>query len=278
MRSKYLLQGEVDSVLSINDGTENFTSSTSEFSDNMPPATHARKTLVSDFNGDGLKDMFILDHGFDADPFPGSQPKLIIQDSIGVFSWTKLPEVGFHHGGAAGDIDNDGDMDLLVGEYNEGAGGIGSMQYFENTGSSVNPQFASPQENPFGLTPAYIHLVASPDFADLDDDGDMDLLVGVYDENVGDVGSMQYFENTGSATAPSFAAPQQNPFGLVSTYYNAFPAFADLDNDGDMDLLFHFRTRETGISCGDTEATLTGQTWDGTLISGTDSVNTVSCR
>ena len=66
------------------------------------------------------------------------------------------------------------------------------------------------------------------------------------------------------------------PAGAIDTHGRAH--VKDIDNDGDMDLLFHFRTRETGISCGDTEATLTGQTWDGTLISGTDSVNTVSCR
>lgn len=52
----------------------------------------------------------------------------------------------------------------------------------------------------------------------------------------------------------------------------------DVDYDGDMDLVFHFRTQETGMQCGDTEATLTGETWDGIPVSGTDSVDTVSCE
>jgi hypothetical protein len=52
----------------------------------------------------------------------------------------------------------------------------------------------------------------------------------------------------------------------------------DVDNDGDMDLQLHFKTQETGIQCVDTEATLTGNTWGGTPISGTDSVNTVGCK
>ena len=52
----------------------------------------------------------------------------------------------------------------------------------------------------------------------------------------------------------------------------------DVDYDGDMDLVFHYRTQETGIQCGDTEATLTGETWDGIPVSGADSVNTVSCE
>ena len=37
----------------------------------------------------------------------------------------------------------------------------------------------------------------------------------------------------------------------------------DVDGDGDLDLLLHFLTQETGIACGDTEATLTGETLDG---------------
>lgn len=52
----------------------------------------------------------------------------------------------------------------------------------------------------------------------------------------------------------------------------------DVDEDGDMDLLFHFNTQETGIVCGDTAATLTGETSGGEPITGTDSINTVPCR
>ena len=60
---EFQLMGEVNSILAINDGTLNFTSSTDEFNDNMPPATHARKSIVSDFNGDNLADIFVFDHG-----------------------------------------------------------------------------------------------------------------------------------------------------------------------------------------------------------------------
>ena len=142
---------------------------------------------------------------------------------------------------AFADLDGDGDMDLLVGEY------YGAMQYFQNTGSMSNPQFAAPVTNPFGLTSTY--SLAAPAFADLDDDGDLDLLVGEYE------GSMKYFLNSGSALSPQFEPPWTNPFGLVSTYYYAFPAFADLDDDGDLDLLVgeyygvmkYFQNVSTGI-------------------------------
>jgi hypothetical protein len=49
----------------------------------------------------------------------------------------------------------------------------------------------------------------------------------------------------------------------------------DVDGDGYLDLLFHFRTQETGIAPGDTEACLIGQTYDGVPIMGCDSVRTV---
>ncbi|MCK9399063.1 MAG: T9SS type A sorting domain-containing protein [Bacteroidales bacterium] len=90
-------------------------------------------------------------------------------------------------------------------------------------------QFSPPQENPFGLTHA--EYFAIPEFADIDNDGDLDLFEGVY------YGNMLYYENTGTATTPAFASPLTNPFGLVPTYYNSLPAFADLDGDGAEDLL-----------------------------------------
>ena len=74
---EYLFEGEKTCILAINDGSGNFRYSEAEFGNNMPPATHARKTLVSDFNNDDLQDILVLDYGFDSHPFPGSNPKLI---------------------------------------------------------------------------------------------------------------------------------------------------------------------------------------------------------
>jgi hypothetical protein len=52
----------------------------------------------------------------------------------------------------------------------------------------------------------------------------------------------------------------------------------DVNADGFMDMVFHFKTRETGIVCGDTEATLTGETFGGTPFTGTDTLKTVGCN
>jgi probable HAF family extracellular repeat protein len=52
----------------------------------------------------------------------------------------------------------------------------------------------------------------------------------------------------------------------------------DVDGDGRMDLVLHFGTRDTGIQCDDTEVVLTGATFDGGALQGTDAISTVGCR
>jgi hypothetical protein len=51
----------------------------------------------------------------------------------------------------------------------------------------------------------------------------------------------------------------------------------DVDGDGDTDMILHFITQETGIQCGDTSAFLTGKTFDGVPIEGSDSIKTAGC-
>ena len=82
---------------------------------------------------------------------------------------------------------------------------------------------------PFGIRDVGVR--ATPSFADLDGDGDLDALVGEADGNV------VFFANTGTASAPAFAAPATNPFGLADVGAGAAPSLADLDGDGDLDAL-----------------------------------------
>jgi hypothetical protein len=53
---------------------------------------------------------------------------------------------------------------------------------------------------------------------------------------------------------------------------------ADVNGDGKPDIIFHFRTQESGIQCGDTSVSITGQTINGIGIQGSDSITTVGCR
>jgi hypothetical protein len=55
-------------------------------------------------------------------------------------------------------------------------------------------------------------------------------------------------------------------------------ALEDVDADGDIDMILHFNTQDTGIVCGDTTASLTGQTFNGLAIEGSDSIKTVGCK
>jgi hypothetical protein len=52
----------------------------------------------------------------------------------------------------------------------------------------------------------------------------------------------------------------------------------DVNGDGRLDLVLHFRTQDSGIQCGDGSVSITGQTLNGIPIQGTDSITTVGCN
>lgn len=61
-------------------------------------------------------------------------------------------------------------------------------------------------------------------------------------------------------------------------FAGAFPVrwtMEDVDGDGDLDMLFHFKTQKLVLDGDSIEATLTGKTYSGTPIEGTDTVNIV---
>jgi hypothetical protein len=94
-----------------------------------------------------------------------------------------------------------------------------------------NFQFKPKQVNPFGLTPT------TPDWtmqamADLDGDGDLDLMASGRD------GNFVYHQNTGTAKSPSFSTGVPNPFGLPAGVGDfREPTLVDLDGDGDLDMV-----------------------------------------
>lgn len=52
---------------------------------------------------------------------------------------------------------------------------------------------------------------------------------------------------------------------------------SDVDGDGDLDLMLHFRTQDAAIPCGATSATLTGQTFSAQAVQGSDTIVTTGC-
>ena len=132
-----------------------------------------------------------------------------------------------YHAQAFADLDGDGDPDMVIGNHQ------GEFRYFENTGAAGNPEFTlgSGEANPLGNLVA--NFDSTPVFADLDGDGDVDLVNGHND------GTLSYIENTGSATAPVYTqrSSDDNPFNGIDTGSNSTPALADLDGDGDLDLV-----------------------------------------
>ena len=64
----------------------------------------------------------------------------------------------------------------------------------------------------------------------------------------------------------------ENPSQRDCTEAHGKGHLEDVDGDGDLDLVLHFDTTATGIDRGDTQACLTGKTFDGTPIQGCDVV------
>ena len=121
---------------------------------------------------------------------------------------------------ALGDIDGDGDNDLILGS------GAGSFDYYENTGSSDTAEFTEvPPDSPrhpvdlANMPSGY----STPVLADLNNDGDVELMAGSAD------GSITLFEPnggassgaTGGAAGPSDSVPDFFP--VVGPVANGAP-------------------------------------------------------
>jgi len=116
------------------------------------------------------------------------------------------------------DIDADGDLDLFIGESS------GDLNFYINSGTPSAPQFDLVSDK---FEDIDIGRRSVPRFADLDGDGDQDLIIGQEVEGV------ILYMNEGTVQLPVFVESDTlpAPFPILAT-----PAFIDIDMDGDLDV------------------------------------------
>lgn len=123
---------------------------------------------------------------------------------------------------ALGDLDGDGDLDLVVGESS------GALNLYRNEGLGADgaPRFVLVDDEYAGIDGGRRSI---PALEDVDGDGDLDLVVGTESDG------LLLFRNIGTPTRAEFA-PEAEDFGAPD-FGLAAPAFSDMDGDGDRDLL-----------------------------------------
>src|SRR2546428_460428 len=181
---------------------------------------------------DGIRDLIVTGVQTCALPISCSHPD---------FHGDRIPfppgaplETSGYNAPAAGDLNGNGRLDLVVGVL----GGA-----FNPVKTSTANLYELDQTAPGVWSVATTHLVdgidlgaeSIPAFADIDGDGDLDPVVGTKIEPDNPrTGGLYWFENVGSRTAPSFRL--RGHLSVLPAFHNA-PALGDLDGDGLPDLV-----------------------------------------
>ena len=206
-----LASGGVPSAkLYTNDGTGIFTEVT-----NVPfPNFYKGGMAFADVDGDGDADLMIS----------GNETpilKLYLNDGLGIFSLsTTVTFTGIYYGSMKfADVDGDEDLDFVVtGLYNN----VLQARLYTNDGAGIFTLVAG--------TPFVGVYRSSIDFADIDGDNDQDLLITGNSSGGGTYASRLYL-NDGTGV---FTEAATQPFPNVE---DSAVAFADVDNDGDPDVM-----------------------------------------
>lgn len=171
-----------------------------------------------DYDNDGDMDLFLTNEG-------NSRNSLFRNDGIDQFTKVTglniVKELRNSTGSSWGDIDNDGDMDLFVANY----ANLGQKnQLYRNMGDDFQEESAfsaiDVKSSSFGST-----------FGDLDNDGDLDLIV--CNSYLGSVTKNYVYINDGTG---SFTKDTESALANFSTQSYGV-ALGDLDNDGWLDVL-----------------------------------------
>lgn len=196
-----------------------------------------------DANGDGLKDLLLSCQTKFDDATESKYSTIQYYQNTGTLADPEFELItddyediammgigtGFHFYPAFGDLDGDGDEDMILGEYDgflyfmQNTGGAGETAIF-NTNIVLMDNASTPIDRGYAPNP---HLL------DLDRDGDLDLVIG------GLNGFLTYYENVGTASSYSFEWVTDSLGGVdVSNYYeNAgsnVPAFVDIEGEWEL--------------------------------------------
>lgn len=177
-----------------------------------------------DLDGDGDLDLLV---GNRIDPEDSTTSHVLRFENVGTPTAPEFHSAGriamdgsYHNAPAFGDLDGDGDLDIILGTWRA------DLRYIENTGSRRAPRFQL-KDSVFVQLPRGSN--ATPALGDIDADGDLDLIVGESD------GTLNLFENTGDRSIPRFQLISEE-YRDIDIGRRSFPALIDIDDDGDLDL------------------------------------------
>ncbi len=147
--------------------------------------------------------------------------RVLWNKSTNLFEFHKLVVTGNRASIAVGDLDADGDFDIIVGEKRR------NLNYYENQGDVKHPNWVLKTEELIFMTGVEN---SAPALGDLDGDGDLDLLVGEKE------GQIIFVENVGTPQKAVWELKDKTYF-QIDVGSNSVPYLVDIDQDGDLDLL-----------------------------------------
>lgn len=187
---------------------------------------------VADLDGDGDRDLLVGVIGGAYDPTLTARENLYYLEqttpgdyAIRTRAFIEQLDVGSESSPALGDLDGDGDLDLIIGNKIEPGTSGGALYFYRNVGTARSPSFQAAGR--IAVAPAYHY---APALADLDGDGKLDLILGTWQDAV------QFYRGDGTAEQPHFTLADSALVRLTRGSH-ATPFLVDLDGDGDFDLV-----------------------------------------